>query len=55
MADAEGLIKTKFYNRKGIELPNIEDTRGIEYVDAYNYDPYDKDFVDRQQADINSN
>ena len=45
MAVMQGLTSTKYYNQKGIELPNIEDSRGVEYVDVYDYDPYDKDYT----------
>ena len=52
MANVQDLTSTKYYNRKGIELPNIEGTRGEEYVDAYDYDLYNKDYAERQQTDI---
>ena len=44
MAPTEGKSDMKFYNRNGLELPNSDDVRGVEYTDAYDDVEVDDDY-----------
>ena len=43
MALEKGITTVKFTNRKGVELPNVEEAHEEDYKDAYDYDEYNRD------------
>ena len=50
MALEQGISTVKFTNKKGVELPNVEEVRGEDYVDAYDNIEYDREYVQPQQV-----
>src|SRR5210317_499689 len=57
MALREGITSIKFTNERGIEIPHVDDERGVDYDEAYDQseDEDDKNYETDSEEDVDLN